>query len=253
MGLDEKRSGYLAGLWILLALGMLLALLSRPLPGAGAIDFQTEEIPRGILGLAYDASIRTSLDGRCPAGNVALFVASGALPRGLHTTEGGLAGVPSQMGLFRFWIGARNTCASTVRLYELLVTGRPILRAIPEKIEFTVSPDGPPESQGALISSTWPDLPYRLSTPDDSWITLGAARGTTPEQGSALTGDRITVVATPKKLPPGIHHGTVIVSAWRADAVTIEVTVTVTAPPQAPYELPHPPPEPAPTHTSPAR
>jgi hypothetical protein len=243
----EKQIGGSSVFWII------LALFSRPM-AAGPVEFQTEELPRAIQGAQYETSIRTSVDGRCPAGNVALFVASGALPRGLHTTEDGLAGVPREMGLFRFWIGARNTCASTIRVYELLVTGRPILQAVPEKIAFTVSPDSQPVSQTSLISSTWPGLPYRLSSPD-SWLTLQQARGTVPEEGSALMGDRATVIAIPKKLAPGVYHGTVIVSAWRADAIEIEVTIVVTAPPAAPYELPHPP-DPfagAPTHTTPAR
>jgi hypothetical protein len=246
MRVAEKQIGWSSLICITLA-------LSRPM-AAGPIEFRTEELPRAIQGAQYETSIRTSLDGRCPAGNVALFVASGALPRGLHTTEDGLAGVAHEMGLFRFWIGARNTCASSIRVYELLVTGRPILQAVPEEIAFTVSPDSPPVSQTSLISSTWPGLPYRLSSVD-SWLTLQQGRGTTPDEGSALTGDRATVVAIPKKLAPGVYHGTVIVSAWRADAIEIEVTVTVTAPPAAPYELPHAP-DPfagAPTRTTPAR
>jgi hypothetical protein len=217
-----------------------LALLALPLFGSGPIDFQTEELPRAILGVPYDATIRTSLNGRCPSGNVALFVASGSLPRGLHTTEEGLAGVPRELGVFRFWMGARNTCASTIHVFEMLVTGRPILRTTPEKIEFTVTPDAPPESQTVLVSSSWPGLPYRLGTAEDAWINLRQAQGATPEQGSALAGDRVTVTVVPKKLPPGIHHGTIIVSAWRADAIPIEVTITVTAPAPPPYELPHP-------------
>ena len=56
------------------------------------------------------------------------------------------------------------------------------------------------------------------------------AEGTTPEAGSGFTGDRATVTANPPKLAPGVHHTTVIVSAWRADPITIEVTVTVTMP-----------------------
>jgi hypothetical protein len=122
----------------------------------------------------------------------------------------------------------------------MLVTGRPILRATPKKIEFTVAPDAPPVSQTVLVSGTWPGVPYRLGTPDDAWITFRQAQGATPEQGSALEGDGVTVTVVPQKLPPGMHHGTIIVSAWRADAIPIEVTITVTAPAPPPYELPHP-------------
>jgi hypothetical protein len=230
MPVYTKPIGRLSPLPILIAFLSLPTLLSQPIFGAGVIDIQTEQLPRAIQGLEYSAGIRTSVDGRCPAGNVGLFLAGGSLPRGLRTTEEGLAGVPQEMGLFRFWIGARNTCSSTTRGFELLVTGRPILRAVPERIEFTIPADRPPESQSVLISSTWPDLPYSLSTPDDSWLKLRPARGATPEQGSALAGDRAMVMLDSGKLSPGVYHGTVIVSAWRADPISIEVTVTVPKP-----------------------
>ncbi len=204
--------------------------LSPPMLGAGVVEIQTEELPRAIQGYGYSASIRTSVDGRCPNGTLGLFLASGSLPRGLRTTDEGLAGIPQEMGLFRFWIGARNTCSCTTRAFELLVTGRPILSAVPERIEFTIAADRPPESQTVLITSTWPGLPYTLSTPDASWLKLRQALGTTPEQDSALTGDRATLEVVPGKLPPGVHHGTVTVSAWRADAITVELTITVEKP-----------------------
>jgi hypothetical protein len=207
-------------------------------PGAGVIEIESVDLPRAIQGLVYSASIRVGIDGQCPIGNVGLYLASGSLPRGLRTTDDGLGGVPSEMGTFRFLIGARNTCAATTRAFQLLVTGRPVLRAVPDRIEFTVSPDGPADSQIALISSTWPGLPYTLSTPDGSWLTLRQAGGATPEPGSAFTGDRATVTAIPLKLAPGVHHGTLIVSARDADAIKIEVTVTVRMPKPAPEILP---------------
>jgi hypothetical protein len=210
--------------------------------GAGVIQIESEELSRGIQGLAYSAEIRISLDGRCPQSDSSLFLASGTLPRGVRTTAEGLAGVPMEMGLFRFWIGARNTCATTTRAFELLVTGRPILRALPDRIEITVSPDSPPVNQTVVISSTWPSLPYGIFPREPSWLNLRPVQGATPEASSAFTGDRAIVTAAPLKLAPGIHHGTIIVSAWRADPITIDVTVTVT--------MPKPPPEPGPWNTS---
>lgn len=215
-----------------------LAPLSKPMPGAGVIEIESVDLPRAIQGLGYSAEIRTSVDGQCPSGNVGLFLAGGSLPRGLRTTDSGLAGVPMEMGLFRFRIGARNMCASTIRGFELLVTGRPILLAIPDRVEFTVSPDAQPAAQTVLISSTWPGLPYTLSTPDNSWLTLRQTEGITPEAGSAFLGDRATVTVIPTKLAPGIHHGRIILSAWRANPIAIEVTLTII--------MPKPVPEPAP-------
>ena len=209
-----------------------------PRRGPGAVEIESVDLPPAIEGLDYSATIRTSVDGQCPSGNVGLFLAAGSLPHGLRITCDGLSGVPTEMGAFRFSIGARNSCVDTTRNLELLVTGRPILRAVPEHLEFTASPDSPPVAQTSLISSTWPGLPYTLSTPEDSWLTLRQAQGTTPQSGASLTGDRATVAAVPLKLAPGIHHTRVIVSAWRADPITIDVTVTVTTPNQAPEPPP---------------
>ena len=209
-----------------------------PRLGAGAVEIESLDLPRAVAGLEYSTTIRTSVDGQCPAGNVGLFLAGGSLPHGLRTTSDGLAGVPMKTGTFRFSIGARNSCANTVREFELLVTGRAILRVVPEHLEFTASADSPPVAQILLISSTWPGLPYTLSTPEDSWLTLRPAEGTTPQPGSALTGDRATIAAIAMKLAPGIHHGRVIVSAWQADPIAIDVTVTVTMPKQAPEPPP---------------
>lgn len=217
---------------------------SSPLTGQaggrdrGVIEIESADLPRAIQGLAYGVTIRTSVDGRCPSGNVGLFLVAGSLPRGLQTTDSGIAGVPSEMGAFKFSVGAHNPCASTARAFQLLVTGRPILRAIPDRIEFTVSPDGQPAAQIVLISSTWPGLPYALSTPDNSWLMLRQADGATPEAGSAFVGDRASVTIIPTKLAPGVHQVTLIVSARQASPVTIEVTVIVT--------MPKPVPEPAP-------
>lgn len=205
---------------------------------AGAVEIESVDLPRAIGGRQYSATIRTSVDGQCPVGNVGLFLAGGSLPPGLRITYDGLAGVPTEMGTFRFSIGARNSCVNTTREFELLVTGRAILRAVPEHLEFTASVDSPPVAQTVLISSTWPGLPYTLSTPEDSWLTLRQAEGTTPQPGAALAGDRATVAAIPMKLAPGIHHSRVIVSAWQADSIAIDVTVIVASPKQLPESPP---------------
>ncbi|MGD0297165.1 MAG: hypothetical protein ABSE86_08610 [Bryobacteraceae bacterium] len=207
-----------------------LASLSQPALSKGVVEIESVDLPRAIQGMAYSATIRTTVDGQCPSGNVGLFLAGGSLPRGLRITDDGLAGVPMEMGVFRFWIVARNMCASTTKGFELLVTGRPILRAVPERIELTLSADGQPDGPSVLIAGTWPGLPYSLSTPQSDWLTFRQAEGTTPQEGSAFLGDRATLLINPRKLAPGIHHAKIFVSAWRADPVTVELTVTVTMP-----------------------
>jgi hypothetical protein len=54
--------------------------------------------------------------------------------------------------------------------FELMVTGRPILRAYPEKIEFNITEGAPSRIQTVLISSTWPSLSYKMSGVDGAWI-----------------------------------------------------------------------------------
>jgi hypothetical protein len=204
-----------------------------PRLGAGAVEIESVDLPRAIAGLQYIATIHTSVDGQCPAGNVGLYLAAGSLPRGLRITSDGLAGVPAEMGTFQFSIGARNSCVDTARELKLLVRGRPVLRAAPERLEFSASADGSPVAQTLLISSTWPGLAYTLSTPDDSWLTLRQVEGI-----AAFGGDRATVAAIPMKLAPGIHHSRVIVSAWQAEPIAIDITVTVAMPKQAPEPPP---------------
>jgi hypothetical protein len=210
----------------------LLLVVSLPLTifGGSAIEIQSEDLPRAIPGFDYSAAIQTSVDGLCPTGNVGLSVVSGSLPRGLRTTDEGIAGVPKEMGVFRFQLRAGNTCASVIRQFELLVTARPILRAVPEKIEFSVSADGAPQSDTILISSTWTGLPYTVSTPNGGWLKLRQSVGSTPEYGSALSGDRVTVTVVPRELPPGVYRASITVAAWQADAITIEVLVKVLEP-----------------------
>jgi len=205
-----------------------LALLALPAAFADMIDIQTEELPRAILGMAYDAAINTRVDGLCPIGNVGLFLADGKLPRGLQVTNIGLTGVPKETGIFHFRLGARNVCAAaTPREFELTVTTRPVLRADPEKIEFTTTEGEPSRTQTVFISSTWPGLPYKVSAVDAAWIGFRQTQGNTPEEGSELKGDRVTVQAIPGKLAPGVHRGELIISAWRADPIQVEVIVTV--------------------------
>ena len=64
------------------------------------------------------------------------------------------------MGTFKFSIGARNTRASATWVSHLLVTGRPILRAVPGRIQFALSPDGRPEGQdfAAIQHVVWAAL-----------------------------------------------------------------------------------------------
>jgi len=205
--------------------------LTFVIPGrvlADTIDIQTEELPRAIVGMGYDATISTRVDGLCPIGNVGLFLADGKLPHGLQLSNIGLTGVPKEMGIFHFTLGARNPCtAASPKEFVLMVTGRPILSAYPEKIEFTITEGAPSRIQTVLIASTWPSLPYKISAIDGAWIGFRQTQGTTPEEGSALTGDRVAVEALPSKLKPGVHHGQLIVSAWRAEPIQIDVVVTV--------------------------
>jgi hypothetical protein len=219
---------------VIIALLALGALAPLSLVASSSIEIQSEGLPRAILDVDYSAAIQTSADGSCPTGNVGMALENGSLPRGLRITSVGIEGIPKELGAFRFRIRAGNTCASVVRNFELQVVARPVLRAVPEKVEFSVLADDLPQSSTSLVSSTWTGLPYTLSTPDSPWLKVRQAVGSTPESGSALNGDGVIVSVVPRLLPPGIYRRTITVSAWQADAIAIEVVVTVREPERPP-------------------
>jgi hypothetical protein len=207
----------------------LLALTTAVLFGQ-AVQIRSADLPWAIAGGGYSAPIETSADGNCLTGSgISLSVAEGELPRGLALRGENLTGVPAGMGTYQFTIRAANRCGAAARTYQLVVTGRPILRVVPEELVFEYRSGEPaPKPLEVLVASTWAGLPYTVSTGKVPWLEYDQTLGTTPDQGSPFSADRISVRVNPDKLAPGVYHAALAISAWQgANAPVIPVTLKV--------------------------
>ncbi len=190
--------------------------------------FRTTELPRAMRGVPYDAIIRTVVDGRCPASDVELSMASGALPAGLHLISTGISGVPREMGHFHFAVRAENQCRWVIQEYDLAVTGRPLLVVSPDRIAFEFHEgDAAPQRKQVLVSGAWPDLAYEAAGLKP-WLKLAPLAGRTPPDGSPLGGDELAIEVSAADLAPGSYTAKVNVAARDAAvSPSVEVTVTV--------------------------
>jgi hypothetical protein len=196
--------------------------------GHAQVRIRTVELARAVKGVSYRAPIETLVDGRCEHSDPSYSLVSGALPKGLELVSSGLDGTPKEMGLFRFVLRAGNPCGADVRALELLVTARPILRADPEQLAFESRADGPaPGIRTIRVTSTWPDLPYSVRTDGADWLVAWPARGATPDTGSAISADLVTIRVDPSKLAPGVYRASLILSTWQG-ANTPEIPVVLT-------------------------
>ncbi len=197
---------------------------------AQPVQFRTSELPWAIVGAGYSASIETSADGSCITGNgIALAVVDGGLPRGVDLRGETLAGVPATMGTYHFTVRAASRCGVAVRQFELVVSGRPILRAVPDELVFEYRAGGAaPKASNVLVASTWPGLSYWVAAGKTPWLEFEQTIGTTPARESGFTADRISVRVNPDKLSPGEYHATLTIAAWQgANAPVIPVTLKV--------------------------
>lgn len=209
--------------WLLLGfLGAFPVLRGAP------VGIRTSELPWAMAGVAYNFTIETSVDGNCPAGDVALSAIDGMLPDGIEIRGVQLLGTPRRTGRYGFSVRAENTCASAVKRLELVVTGKPILRAVPEKVAFVRhAGQAGPAPVTVEISGTWPNLPYTVQA-DASWLTHKVLVGATPSADSALSSDAVSLEVDPKDLPPGVYRTAVRFSTWLgANSPVVAVTLTV--------------------------
>jgi hypothetical protein len=207
----------------------ILALLIAPWATGQPVRIRTSELPWAIVGQPYQASFEIGLDGRCIGGGVELSLAEGELPRGLALRGDGLAGIPAATGTFPFSVRAANGCGSVVRPLELVVTGKPILRATPGEIVFECQEGGPPpEPQTVLVASSWPGLPYTVRASQAPWLAYEPAAGRTPEPGAGFAADAVALRVDPAKLAPGVYHTILRVWVWQgANAPSVAVTFKV--------------------------
>jgi hypothetical protein len=186
---------------------------------AAPLSFRTHELPWAAIGVDYRVTIQTLVDGRCLESNPQLSVIAGALPRGLALQGDWLTGVPKELGTFHVRVRGVTGCGAAEQDYVLQVTGRPILRISPEEIVFEYHVgDAPPEPQGVLVSSTWPELPYSV-TATASWLHLQPEEGITPYSGAALAGDRVTLRVLINDLPPGVYEARLLFTAHQSASV----------------------------------
>ena len=210
---------------------LLAGFFSAAVLSASPLVFRTAELPWAAIGADYRAAIETQGNGRCPLGDVTLVVTDGALPAGLRLEGSAIAGVPRQLGISRFRLRAANNCAAAERDYQLQVTGKPLLRVYPEELMFAYTPgDAMPEPRNVLVSSTWPELPYRVAG-ETKWLRVRERAGITPFPGSAFTSDVTTIEIAPQELKPGDYE-TVLTffTPHAATPSTVAVKLRVAAP-----------------------
>jgi hypothetical protein len=200
--------------------------------GASPLSFRSTELPWAAVGNDYRAAIQTEGNGRCPLADVVLSVADGVLPDGLRLQGDAIAGVPRQIGIFRFRLHAANNCAAADHEYELQVTGKPVLRVSPEELVFEYRTGEPaPKPRNVLVTSTWPELPYSV-TGAANWLRIRLRAGVTPYAGSAFSSDAATVEVVPQDLKPGVYEATLVFLARQGStppSVSVRLTVTAAA------------------------
>ena len=194
---------------------------------AVALQIRTEKLPWAIVGQPYRAEIDMGLDDRCMMADVRFTLVGGSLPRGLKLEVFGLEGTPQEVGRFEFTIRAANQCIAIEKTIELFVTGKPVLGVSPGELAFEYHLGGdPPKARVVLVTSTWPNLRYAVTANGTEWVHADPASGMTPDSGSALSGDAVTVSIQPEKLNPGTYRTTVVFSTWMG-ANTPEIPVTL--------------------------
>jgi hypothetical protein len=192
-----------------------------------ALEIRTERMPWAIVGQPYRGEIDTGLDDGCIAADVRFWLAGGHLPKGLTLDVFGVEGTPREAGRFQFTIRAANQCNAAEKTIELFVTGKPVLEVSPAELAFEYHVGGAlPKALVVLAASTWPDLPYAVIVSGTDWLRSQPATGLTPDTGSALRGDTVTIRINPEKLNAGIYRAKVSFSTWMG-ANTPEVLVTL--------------------------
>ncbi len=180
-----------------------------------------------MVGAAYHERIETGIDGRCLGVDVDMAV-TGQLPRGLELRGDYLTGTALEAGKYKLRIRAANTCSSTEKELDLIVTGKPILRVYPESLlfQFRAGQDAP-ATQSVQVSATWPGLAYAVNS-DAAWVIPKRRGGVTPAKDSGLSSDVVSVEVAPKDLKPGIYRSTLRLSTWYgANSPGVEVTLIV--------------------------
>jgi hypothetical protein len=203
---------------------------------AANVGLRTRELPWAAFGSPYRAVLETFVDGRCIDGGLTFSAVDGALPRGLELRGDTITGAPEEFGAFPFRVRVSNNCGAEERAFVLQVTGRPILRVTPDKLDLEYCHGGPVlETRTLLVSATWPSLSYTLTKGSEPWLQIRQQAGVTPLPGSPYAGDVVRLQFVPENLAPGSYESVLVFSGPQgAAALTVPVRLRVFGPPTAP-------------------
>jgi hypothetical protein len=237
-GMSFKRKLFLVAsapaLWALLP-ALFPALRAA---ASGEVELLTEDLPWAVVDRAYSpAPLDVRVTGRCPAGGVGFAVVSGVLPAGLKLSRlGYFSGVPTQTGLFEFNVRAVNGCSWAGRVFSLLVTNPPKLKATPEQLSVASTPGSDPHGATIHLTASWPRLAYLVSVAyaegGSNWLMAIPEHGATsresvPRQLSEVPSDEIELRFNATGLKPGRYTARVSMVAWQAIPVSVTVILTV--------------------------
>jgi hypothetical protein len=163
--------------------------------------------------------LEISVTGECAQPGTHTRVTGGRLPDGIELDGmGRFTGSPRAAGRFVFVVEAANSCSSARQIYEISVTGAPIVALDTTRLEFTARAGEPaPLARSFRVGATWADLGYAIVIPDNApWLTARPRTGRTPPKGTALTADVVSVFVSPQGLAPGEYSATLRIAAWPA-------------------------------------
>jgi hypothetical protein len=205
----------------------ILLLFALLVPYTTEIEFVTTDLPWAITERGYEAPpLEVRVSGSCPIGGVGYAVVSGALAPGMQLSRlGYFSGAPLHSGEFKFTVRASDGCGWAAKMFTLVVTGAPVIKVTPMRVEFAGKTPG---EQQIRVSATWPRLAYRITTSDAAWLTATPEHGATPRQGSAMADDIVHLRIDSAGLKPGHYSASITISSWQAlEPVRVEVELAV--------------------------
>ena len=187
-----------------------LALLSL-LPAASAAT-----LPAMVIHRFYHHQLPFAGASGCAGYQPRFLLAGGELPEGVRLTlDGRVTGEAVRIASGTAAVRVETPCSCGEREWSWTVRGAPVLDIAPPEIVL----DRGRREATALVSSSWRDLAYTVSNaaggPLPAWLKVRPRRGRTPAEGSALTGDRLLLVAVPELAPPGAR-AELLVHSWQA-------------------------------------
>jgi len=185
-----------------------------------------ETLPPAVAHQPYHHQLPASGTLGCAGFQPHFQLVGGQLPPGISLeSDGRLTGEPRRIESGAFTAGISTPCSRHTTDWEWSVRGAPLLVVEPAEITLT----GAAPQATALVSSSWPGLAYSITTstggPLPPWLRARPRRGRTPREGSALTGDRLELIADPSLAPPEASVQLLIHSWQGKDPATLTVRI----------------------------